>query len=134
MTNTNTSCDIIERKNKRVWINYRPSLVKRIDVLINTSLIDSWKDDVEKENRGKVFYPYEYQQELFVFLSKVMEQRAIPFMEMEEFVRNLSKITDRLCKLSYIAVFHIMRRIPMSWIMEEINQASIEGMTVVIDS
>ena len=58
MTNTNTPGDIIERKDKRVWSKYNPSLVKRIDVLLDTSFLSSWNDDLEKENDGKVGHPY----------------------------------------------------------------------------
>ena len=73
MTNTNTSLETIERKDKRVWKDYNPSLIKRIEVLMDTSFLDRWKEDLERENKGKVGHPYEYPQEFFVFLSKVRE-------------------------------------------------------------
>ena len=53
----------------QVWSKYNSSLVKRIDVLLDTSFLDSGKDDLGKENDGKVGQPYEYPQEFFVFLS-----------------------------------------------------------------
>jgi hypothetical protein len=112
MTNTNTSCDIIERKDKRVWSKYNPSLVKRIDVLLDTSFLDSWKDDVEREIQGKVGHPYEYPQEFFVFLSKVRELWNIPFRELEGFVRKLSQLTGKFRPLSYVAIFQRIRSIP----------------------
>jgi hypothetical protein len=66
---TNTSVDCIERKDKRIWRKYNPSLVKRIDVLIDTSFLNTWKNDLERENEGKVGRPYEYPEEFFLFLS-----------------------------------------------------------------
>ena len=71
MTNTNTSVETIERRDKRVWSRYNASLVRRIDVLLDTSFLSSWNDDVERENDGKLGHPHEYPQEFFVFLSKV---------------------------------------------------------------
>ena len=40
-------------------------------MLLDTSFLHSWKEDVERENEGKVGHPYEYPQKFFVFLSKV---------------------------------------------------------------
>ncbi len=93
MTNTNTSCEKIERKDKRVWKNYNPSLVKRIEVLMDTSFLDRWKENLERENEGKVGHPYEYPQEFFVFLSKIRSLWNVPFRELEAFVRKLSELT-----------------------------------------
>ena len=112
MTNTNTSGDIIERKDKRVWSKYNPSLVKRIDVLLDTSFLDSWRDDVEKENDGKVGHPYEYPKEFFIFLSKVRELWNVPFRELEGFVRKLSQLTGKFRPLSYVAILQRIRSIP----------------------
>jgi len=58
---TNTSVDCIERKDKRIWRKYNPSLVKRIDVLIDTSFLNTWKNDLERENEGKVGSPMSIQ-------------------------------------------------------------------------
>ena len=133
MTNTNTSGDIIERKDKRVWSKYNPSLVKRIDVLLDTSFLSSWNDDLEKENDGKVGHPYEYPQEFFIFLSKVRELWNVPFRELEGFVRKLSQLTGRFKPLSYVAIFQRIREIPISGMIEEINGSTSDGMTLIID-
>ena len=108
--------------------------MKRIDVLLDTSFQESRKDDVEKENDGKVGHPYEYPQEFFVFLSKVRELWNVPFRELEGFVRKLSQLTGKFRPLSYVAIFQRIRSIPISGMMDEINRASREGMTVIIDS
>jgi hypothetical protein len=134
MTNTNTPGDIIERKDKRVWSKYNPSLVKRINVLLDTSFLESWKDDLEKENDGKVGHPYEYPQEFFVFLSRMRSLWNVPFRELEGFVRKLSELTGKFRPLSYVAIFHRIRCIPISGMMDEINGAARDGMTVIIDS
>jgi hypothetical protein len=131
---TNTPIDAIERRDKRVWSKYNPSLVKRIDILLDTSFLDSWNDDLGKENEGKVGHLYEYPQEFFVFLSKVRELWNVPFRELEGFVRKLSELTGRFKPLSYVAIFQRIRGIPISEMIEEINGASRDGMTVVIDS
>lgn len=73
MTNTNVSVETMERRDKRVWSKYNPSFVSRIDVLLGTSFVNSWKDYVERENERKVGHPYEHHREFFVFLSKLRE-------------------------------------------------------------
>jgi hypothetical protein len=57
MTSTNTSADCIERKDKRLWKKYNPSLVKRMDVLMDISFLNRWRGDLERENEGKVRRP-----------------------------------------------------------------------------
>ena len=57
---------------------------------MDTSFLDSWKDDLGKKNDGKVGRPYEYPKEFFVFLSKVRELWNVQFRELEGFVRKLS--------------------------------------------
>ena len=130
MTNTNTSGDIMEKKDKRVWSKYNPSLVNRIDILLDTSFLESWKDDLEKENDGKVGHPYEYPQEFFVFLSRMRSLWNVPFRELEGFVRKLSELTGKFRPLSYVAIFRRIRCIPISRMMDEINGAARDGMTV----
>jgi hypothetical protein len=53
------------------WNKYNPSLVQRINVLMVTSFLNTWRDDLERENEGKVGRPYEYPEEFFLFLSKI---------------------------------------------------------------
>ncbi|MEM3833717.1 MAG: hypothetical protein QXP59_03920 [Saccharolobus sp.] len=50
MSNTNTSDGNIERNDKIVWRKYNTSLVSRIDVLMDTSFLNSWNDDLKREN------------------------------------------------------------------------------------
>jgi len=38
---------------------------------MDTSFLNTWGDDLERENEGKVGGPYEYPQEFFLFLSKI---------------------------------------------------------------
>ena len=103
-------------------------------MLLDTSFLHSWKEDVERENEGKVGHPFEYPQEFFVFLSKVRSLWNVPFRELEGFVRKLSELTGRFRPLSYVAIFQRVRSISISGMLGEINGASREGMTVIIDS
>jgi hypothetical protein len=57
-----------------------------------------------------------------------------PFRELEAFVRKLSELTGKFRPLSYVAIFHRMRSIPVYGIMDGINRSSREGITVIIDS
>jgi len=110
---TNTSVDCIKRKDKRIWRKYDPSLVERIDMLIDKSILNTWKNDLERENEGKVGRPYEYPEEFFLFLSKIRSLWNVPFRELELFVRKLSELTGKFRPLSYVAIFHRIRSIPV---------------------
>ena len=134
MTESNTPVGNIERRDKRVWSKYNPSLVRRIDVLLDTSFLHSWKEDVDRENEGKVGHPYEYPEEFFLFLSKIRSLWNVPFRELEGFVRKLSELTGKFRPLSYVAIFQRIRSIPISGMIEEMNREVRDGMTVVIDS
>ena len=107
MTNTNTPGDIIERKDKRVWSKYNPSLVNRIDILLDTSFLESWNGDLEKENDGKVGHPYEYPQEFFIFLSRMRSLWNVRFRELEGFVRKLNPESSLLYDMTSIPSYSV---------------------------
>ncbi|MEM0141628.1 MAG: transposase [Thermoplasmatales archaeon] len=132
MSNTNTSVENIERKDKRVWSKYNTSLVSRIDVLMDTSFLNSWNDDLKRENDRKVGHPYEYPQEFFIFLSKVRELWNVPFRELEGFVRKLSELTGKFRPLSYVTIFYRTRSILISGMIDEISASF--NKTAIIDS
>ncbi len=58
----------------------------------------------------------------------------VPFRELEGFVRKLSELTGKFKPLSYVAIFHHIRCISISGMMEEINGAARDRMTVIINS
>ncbi len=101
---------------------------------MDTSFLNRWKENLERENEGKVGHPYEYPQEFFVFLSKIRSLWNVPFRELEAFVRKLSELTGKFRPLSYVAIFHHIRSIPIYGIMDEINKDARYGITVIIDS
>ncbi|MEM4084195.1 MAG: transposase [Thermoplasmata archaeon] len=99
---------------------------------MDTSFLNSWNDDLKRENDRKVGHQYEYPQEFFIFLSKVRELWNLPFRELEGFVRKLSELTGKFRPLSYVTIFQRIRGILIS-IINEIN-ASFNKRTVIIDS
>ena len=134
MKSSNTPVGNKEEGNKIVWPKYNSSLVKRIDVLLDTSFLDSWEDSLGTENKGKVGRPYEYPEEFFLFLSKMRALWNIPFRALEGFIRMLSKLTGKFRPLSYVAIFQRIRSIPISGMIEEMNRDAGDGITVIIDS
>lgn len=134
MKDPNTSVEIIEREDKRVWPKYNSYLVNRIDVLMDTSFLDSWNESLERANEGKVGHPFDYPQEFFDFLAKIRSLWNVPFREFDGFVRRLSKLTGRFKPLSYVAIFNRIRDIPIMGMLEEINDEARDGITVIIDS
>lgn len=132
MTNTSSICN--KKRDKRIWSKYNSSLVKRFDLLIDTSFLKKWEESLKLGNEGKVGHPYEYPQEFFVFLSKIRSLWNVPFRELEGFVRKLSELTGKFRPLSYVAIFQRIRNIPIEEMINEINGSARDGMTVIIDS
>ncbi|MFG1445720.1 MAG: transposase [Thermoplasmatales archaeon] len=101
---------------------------------MNTSFLDRWKEDLGRENEGKVERPYEYPMEFFVFLSKIRSLWNVQFRELEAFVRRLSELTGKFRPLSYVAIFQRITGVPVYGIMDEINKDAKDGITVITDS
>jgi len=108
----------VKQEYKRNWSKYNLFLVKRIEMLMDASFLDTWKDDLERENEEKVGIPFEYPQEFFVFLSKIRFLWNVPFRELEAFVMNIVKLTGKFCPISYVAIFQRIRSIPVYGIMD----------------
>ena len=100
MTNTNTPVYCRVGKDKRVWPKYNSSLVNRIEVLIDTSFLDSWEESLSRENDGKIGHSFDYPQEFFDFLAKIRSLWNVPFMETDCFVRKLSELAGKFRPLS----------------------------------
>ncbi|MEM4055590.1 MAG: transposase [Thermoplasmatales archaeon] len=98
---------------------------------MDTSFLNSWNDDLKRENDRKVGHPYEYPQELFKFISNVRELWNVPFRELEGFVRKLSELTGKFRPLSYVTIFQRIRGILISGMIDEINASF--NKTVIID-
>ena len=134
MENTNTPINNKEGEHKIVWPKYNESLVRRVEVLMDLSILDSWDGSLDRENEGKVGRPFEYPQEFFVFLSKIRSLWNVPFRELEGFVRKLSELTGKFHPLSYVAIFQRIRAIPVDGMLNDICSSAGNGMTVIIDS
>jgi len=106
----NHTCnDDIDNKNKKFWPQYNQSLVRRVEILLDPSVIDRLFSLLEKENRWKFGRPYEYPVEFFEFLMKIRSLWNVPFGSLESFVRILSKITGKFQPLTYVAIFNRIR-------------------------
>ncbi len=123
-----------ERKYKRVWSKYNQSLVKRILIFLDTSFLDKWEEELEKENNGKIGRPYEYPIEFFIFLSKIRSLWGLSFHELEAFVREISERTKKFRPMSYVSIFKRIREIPIENMVNEINKLAGEKIAVIIDS
>ncbi len=123
-SNKNTSNNKNERKYKRVWSKYNSSLVKRIEILLDLSFLETWEKDLERENNGKIGRPYEYPMEFFIFLSKIRFLWGLSFRELEAFVREISERTKKFRPMSYVSIFKRIREIPIENMVNEINKLS----------
>jgi len=74
--------------DSRDWVRYSEGLVRRGEVLLDFSVVDGWRGELERMNDGKVGEPYHYP-ESFIRLFF-----HLPYRQCEGFVRALAKYVD----------------------------------------
>ena len=79
-------------EGKRNWREFNEKLGARGEAYIALDFIDSWIEDVERLNRGKVGAPYDYPECLMVFLAYLHVLLNIDYRELEGFFRGLTKL------------------------------------------
>ena len=47
-------------EDKRDWAKYNETLVKRGEMYLSLGFLESWAEDLDTMNKGKVGAPYEY--------------------------------------------------------------------------
>lgn len=77
--------------DKRDWREYNERLVKRGEMYLSLDFLESWAEDVDDLNRGKVGAPFEYPESLMIFLGFMHVMLGVDYRGLEGFVRGLEK-------------------------------------------
>jgi hypothetical protein len=85
----------------RDWRSYNDALVRRGEIGIDSSTIESWRKELKRENKGKVGLPYRYP-ESFIRLIACMRLLFfhLPYRQAEGFILSLSKRVEGLATLT----------------------------------
>jgi len=88
----------------RDWISYNDALVRRGEIGIEPSMIESWKKELKRENRGKVGLPYRYPESFIKLIACMRLLFHLPYRQAEGFVLSLSKHVEGLATPDYSTI------------------------------
>lgn len=89
-----------KHEDKRDWKAYNEKLVKRGEFYINPRFLNTWLDELEEMNAGKVGQPYLYPESMIEFLS-VLDAKGFDDRSLEGIMRGLSKNFGNFPVISY---------------------------------
>ena len=80
----------------RDWSGYNEELVRRGEILLDFSVMDEWKRELERANDGKVGEPYHYPEAFMRLLGFIRLLFHLPYRQSEGFIRAMAKYVDGL--------------------------------------
>ncbi len=96
-----------KHKDERNWKEYNKKLVKRGEYYINPRFLETWIDETNELNEGKVGQPFMYPTSMIEFLA-ILKAKGFDLRSLEGIARALSK---RLGGFPVISFSQIRRRI-----------------------
>ena len=91
-------------EDRRDWSRYNEELVRRGEILLDFSVMDEWKRELERANDGKVGEPYHYPEAFMRLLGFVRLLFHLPYRQTEGFIRAISKHVDGLQAPDYSTI------------------------------
>ena len=78
-------------EDKRDWKAYNETLVKRGEMYLSLGFLETWTEDLDTMNKGKVGAPYEYPDPLMTFLGFTHIMLGVDYRGLEGFTRGLTR-------------------------------------------
>lgn len=113
-------------EDNRNWKEYNEELVKRGEFYINPIFLETWIEEIEQMNAGKVGQPYLYPNSMIEFLA-VLHAKNFDYRALEGITRAISKITYNFPVIDYS---QICRRVNKLEVEFELNE---ENLIVAVD-
>ena len=98
----------------RDWSDYNDALVRRGEIGIDPIMIESWKRELKKENRGKVGVPYRYADSFIKLMACIRLLFHLPYRQAEGFITFLSSHIDGLSVPDYSTMNRRMNKLEIS--------------------
>ena len=95
----------------RDWHSYNEALVRRGELNLDSSVVEEWKRELKKANRGKVGEPYRYPESYIRFLAFVRLLFHQPYRQTEGFVHSLSRFVEGLKAPDYSTIDRRVNRL-----------------------
>ena len=116
----------------RDWGSYNDALVRRGAIDIEPSMIESWRKELKKENRGKVGVPYRYADSFIKLIACVRLLFHLPYRQAEGFIIFLSNHIGGLSVPDYSTMNRRMNRLEIS--LEDSLINSNAPVTIAVDA
>ena len=98
----------------RDWGSYNDALVRRGEIGIDSSMIESWRRELKRENRGKVGVPYRYADSFIKLIACVRLLFHLPYRQAEGFILFLSNHIGGLSVPDYSTMNRRMSKLEIS--------------------
>lgn len=96
------------------WSVYNDALVRRGEVLLDFSILDSWDREVKLMNAGRRGKPFTYPDSLIRLLASMRLLLHLPYRQLEGFTRGLSKYVEGLAVPDYTTLDRRVNRLNLS--------------------
>lgn len=96
----------MRKDQKRDWRKYNERLVKRGEFYLSPDFLESWDDELERMNEGKVGAPYRFPESFVQFAALWHEFFHLPYRQLEGGLRKLGKILPELKASDYSTLWY----------------------------
>lgn len=90
--------------DQRDWRSYNDVLVRRGEISISPSMMESWRKELRRENRGKVGVPYRYPESFVRLIACMRLLFHLPYRQAEGFITFLSRHIEGLSAPDYSTI------------------------------
>jgi len=119
-------------EDKRDWSRYNEELVRRGEILLDFSVMDVWKQGLEKANDGKVGEPYHYPEAFMRLLGFIRVLFHLPYRQSEGFIRAMAKYVDGLQVPDYSTIDRRVNKLNLS--LEDTLIRSNSPVSIAVDA
>ena len=116
----------------RNWQEYNESLVKRGEMYLTFSFLDSWEKDLEKLNRGKLGRRFAYPWAFIELLMMIHVIFHLPYRQLEGFLRKLSELVPEIKPTDYSNIWRRSTQLKLN--IPETISSSDDPVVIAVDS
>lgn len=116
----------------RDWGRYNEELVRRGEILLDFSVMDEWKRELERANDGKVGEPYHYPEAFMRLLGFIRLLFHLPYRQSEGFIRAMAKYVDGLQVPDYSTIDRRVNRLNLN--LEDTLIKSNSSVSIAVDA
>ncbi|KXA99047.1 hypothetical protein AKJ41_06050, partial [candidate division MSBL1 archaeon SCGC-AAA259O05] len=93
----------------RDWEEYNSELVRRGEFYLTPDFLESWSEELEEMNDGKVGRPYRFPESFVQFAALWYEFFHLPYRQLEGALKKLSEFLPELDSADYSTLWHRMQ-------------------------